>query len=313
MGALRISLLGVFRVCHGSRPMDARICRTAGNLLAYLTLFRNRILTRDILAGLFWGEHSEKRARSCLSTAIWRMRKFLEPEGVPKGTYIITKANGEIAFNQKSDHWLDIAEFDKLTSPILAKPYQKITINEAHMLEKALNLYCGDLLEGLYDDWALIERERYRALCLRTRAHLLGYYRNNKAFELALACGRNILAIDPLREEIHREMMRLFMVTGQRALALRQYESCCRIIKTELGISPMEETEALRNQIVKQNYRYQELAGMNGDIALALRSLRNLQEASQDVARAAQKLGQASISMEQILRKIYINSAIEKS
>jgi len=76
------------------------------------------------------------------------------------------------------------------------------------------------------------------------------YYKHHGAYAESLTCGQRILYYDPLREEIHREMMRLYVEGGQRAQAVRQYEICREILATELGIPPMEETQALYAQII---------------------------------------------------------------
>ena len=43
--------------------------------------------------------------------------------------------------------------------------------------------------------------------------------------------------------------MRAYALSGQRGMALAQYESCQRILETELGIEPELETTALYDQI----------------------------------------------------------------
>ena len=43
-------------------------------------------------------------------------------------------------------------------------------------------------------------------------------------------------------------MMRLYLASGQRAQALRQYETCRAIIAEELGVPPMEETRRVHEQ-----------------------------------------------------------------
>jgi DNA-binding SARP family transcriptional activator len=184
--------------------------RAVKALLGYLTLFRHRFHAREVLAGLFWGDSSEKRARSCLSTTLWRLRKVLEPDHVPTGTYLVTTPTGEVGFNQESDHWLDVEVFEKQVKHILARPYESLKPKEVSQLEEALNLHEGELLEGFYDDWALRERERLRSLFVKGQIHLLYHYSHHAAWEQGLACARNILNLDPLREEIHREMMRLY-------------------------------------------------------------------------------------------------------
>jgi DNA-binding SARP family transcriptional activator len=87
MAALRIRLFGTVRVTHDSRPQDARLIHAVQSLLAWLLLHRGKTHARETLAALFWGEQNDTRARSCLSTALWRLRQVLEPEGVARGTY----------------------------------------------------------------------------------------------------------------------------------------------------------------------------------------------------------------------------------
>ena len=52
-----------------------------------------------------------------------------------------------------------------------------------------------------------------------------------------------------LREDVHRELMQLFVLNGQRAHALRQFEHCRELLRRELAIHPMRETMALYQKI----------------------------------------------------------------
>jgi DNA-binding SARP family transcriptional activator len=218
-------------------------------LFSYLLLARNRMHSRNVLASLFWVDATEEHARGCLNTSLWRLRQVLEANGTRPGTYLIINHQNEVGFNPASDHWLDVDVLERCIHPVLARPVEKVTNTEAQALEDSLNLYRGDLLEGFYDDWALRERERLRFLYLNGLAFLMRYYQIKNAYEKSLVCGQRILALDPLREEIHRDMIRLYMQNGQRALAIRQYQICCSILTEELNILPMEETQALYNQI----------------------------------------------------------------
>jgi DNA-binding SARP family transcriptional activator len=289
------------RITHDEWPMETRISRTVKEFLAYLILFRHRIHAREVLAGLFWGDHSDEKARSCLSTALWRLRKILEPDEVPKGAYLLTTPAGDIGFNRESEHWLDIDVFEHHGRQILAKPHQTLTTGEVHQLEIALNLYRGELLEGFYDEWALRERERLRSLYLHSLAHLLQYYRHFESYKKGLACGHKILDLDPLREEIHREMMRLYYRNGQRALALRQYDNCSKILENELGVPPMEETQLLRFQIFNRSDTSQIQNRSQGDLHSAREAIREFQQALKDFDRSTAKLRQTSKTLERLI------------
>jgi DNA-binding SARP family transcriptional activator len=159
------------------------------------------------------------------------------------------------------------------------------------------------LLEGFYEDWALRERERLRDLYLRSLAHLMYYYGRCQQFEQGIACGQQILRHDPLREEIHRHLMRLFATSGQRSLAVRQYETCCNILQLELAIPPMEETQLLLAELAPElghaggeSSRAGSPTAQPATIDQALHQLRaamhHLQDAQAELSRAADLVAQ---------------------
>jgi DNA-binding SARP family transcriptional activator len=293
--------MGVVRVDHQGFSAENSMGRAVKALLGYLTLFRHRFHAREVLAGIFWGDSSDKRARSCLSTTLWRLRKILEPDHVPAGTYLVTTSTGEIGFNNESDHWLDVAVFENQVNHVLAKPYKSLESVEAEQVEEALSLYKGELLEEFYDEWALRERERLRSLYLSGQIQLMNYYRYHSAYELGLACARNILNIDPLREEIHREMMRIYCKCGQRTQALKQYETCIKILDSELGVPPMEETQILYEQISQKSDNNHLNPGSKEDTVTAQKVLTRIQQTLHDFEKSAEQLQQSARALEKAM------------
>ena len=243
MALLRIQLFGAVRVSHADHPRDARLIHTVQGLLAWLVLNRRKTHAREALADLFWGEQREDRARSCLSTALWRLKQALEPAGVSPGAYLISDS-AAVGFNCESDHWLDVAAFEEGVGALRSRGPAAVSPDWARA-ETAIAHYTGDLLEGFYDDWALRERERLRLLYLESLATLLRHYSESGTIDEAIRCGQQILALDPLREDVHRELIRLHLRRGHRALALEQYERCRALLDDELGVGPMEETRML--------------------------------------------------------------------
>jgi DNA-binding SARP family transcriptional activator len=176
---------------------------------------------------------------------LWRLRNALEPEGVDQGAYLIATPTDGLGFNCASDHWLDVAIFEEKVHQVLAHPRDQMERPDVECLRESVQLCNAELLEGFYDDWALRERERLRLLHLRCLRRLMHTYRSQGAYHESLACAQQILDCDPLREDIHREVMRLYCDMGQRPLAVRQYQLCREILADELSILPMEETQAL--------------------------------------------------------------------
>ena len=312
MSSLRVFLFGGFQITHlGDCACERTLTRSVQALLAYLLLHR-RYHPRDTLLGLFWGDHSEERARSCLSTALWRVRRVLEPRGVPRGTYLLTTPTGEIGFNRDSDYWLDVAEFEKQVAISLHKPVKEMKPEDADELEAAIELCSGELLEGFYEDWALSERERLRSLYLRSLARLMKYFKGQKNFKKALICGKRILNLDPLREEIHREVMRLYFESGRRAMAIQQYKKCSRVLEQELDIPVMEETQTLYECIVAGAIDQPPIV-LPGQVKLDIRSGEkvNFDLAFQRIYQAMQHFEKTKEQLQQAIR--YLESLVRGS
>jgi DNA-binding SARP family transcriptional activator len=288
---LRVSLFGCVKIEHDNGVNETKAPRITQALLAYLLLKRRLYHPRETLAGIFWGNYSEDKARSSLSTALWRLRRVLEPDGIPKGNYLLTTPSGEIGFNWESPHWLDVKVFEGGVEQILRKSVADMTLTDVQKLRAAIDLYKGDLLEEFYDDWALNERERLRQLYLDGLARLMRYYKYQENYKQSLTYGQQILQHDPLRESIHREIMKLYVENGQPVLAVRQYRLCEDILDTELNISPMEETRALYQQITARGSHKQ--TDSLDDITQFQQALDQLRQALDEFEQAKKTLHKA--------------------
>jgi len=300
MSGLRVTLLGSVRVEHQGRPASEQPTRAVQALLAYLLVQRHRCHSRDVLTGLFWADQDEDSARGCLNTAVWRLRRVLEPDGIPRGTYLVKTGDGEIGFNSESNYWLDTSVLEAGVSRLLRRPATAIETPDVEQVEDTLRLYTGDFLEGNYQDWALRERERLRGLYLNGLARIMRHHDGRGAHEKGLACGEKILALDPLREEIHREMMRMYLKNGQRAHAARQYEICRDLLAAELSVEPMDETRAVYAQIAGGNREKSNTRTLGTHAATLHSVLQRLRDAVHDVEQAREQCQRALQLAEQL-------------
>ena len=292
METLQITLFGHVSVVHPHANGPLKLSRGIQALLAYL-LLHNHLVTRDVLMDVFWMDASPDRARSNLTTALWRLRQALEPEDVPHGAYLITSYAGEVGFNWNSGHWLDTKTFEQHIYPLLRKPIAEINDQDLREIEGVLTLYRGELLEGVYDDWALRERERFRSLHLNCLTRLMECYASRKDFKQSIALACEILRRDPMREEIHRALMHLYLESGQRTLAMSQYVQCRDLLSQELGVLPLEETMALYQQILASSQADAQKAASqsNGqEIAQLLDELHLVRHSLIEAARALERI-----------------------
>lgn len=214
-------------------------------LLLYMLLNRHRYQRREALATLFWGESNDTRARRCLNSALWRLRHELD--GVPE--LLASNQQGDVRLMLHDEDRLDIAEFEIITRSNLMRAPEALESAELASLEHAVALYQGDLAESCYYDWVLPERERLRALYLDALSLLLRANIRQHAYPNAIATAHQLLQVDPLREDVHRDLMRLYSATDQRGRALQQFHICRQLLQDELHVTPVPETIALYDQL----------------------------------------------------------------
>jgi DNA-binding SARP family transcriptional activator len=128
----------------------------------------------------------------------------------------------------------------------------------------------------------------------------MAYYRQQGAYAQSLACGQQIVQLEPLREEIHRELMRLYVASGERALAVRQYERCQAILAAELGIPPMEETQELYVQIAPRTNSQPSRSSAGGEVTTAQQALQQLGKALRACEMAREQVQQAIRRIERV-------------
>jgi DNA-binding SARP family transcriptional activator len=256
MDPIEIRLFGTLRVERqrlDAAPEPLHLPHKVQALLAWLLVHPPHPHPRERIADDLWGDQGPERAQSSLSTALWRLRQILEPEGLcPRGSWIVTAGpgSGELGFNWESPYWLDILVFESAAERALTHSAAALTPADAAALDDALRLCTADLLEGFYDDWVLRRRESLRRAHLNTLAHLMRYYRHARSPRQSASYAHALLERDPLREEIHRMLMILYVEMGQTPDALRQYDLCAQALAREMGIPPMPETQELHRRIV---------------------------------------------------------------
>ena len=248
MDHLRIRLFGGLEVCRGDSSLPALPTRRARSLLAYLALHRDRAVHRDLLCGLLWGEHPETEARKALRTTLWRIRSVLEPREEDRGAFL--RMDGpQVTFPGTGDAWVDALEFEACVERRESDAPGALSPEATGRLYRAVSLYRGDLLDGLYDDWCHFDRERFSLAYLGALERLMVHCQSQGHWLAAISFGRQLLRKDPIREHVHRELMICHLSMGDRPSALRQYEVCVRLMREELGVEPMEETRRLHHTI----------------------------------------------------------------
>lgn len=247
MAKLDIALFGGLSMEVDGRPLPQIPSRAGRSLFAYLVTHRDTAPTRDLLAGMFWSDMLETQARRRLSHALWQIQAVLS-ESAGLDTYLDARPT-TVRFNPAADVTVDVDEFDATLATVKSHGDDPGPARSLSRLIDAARLYRGDFMAGFYDDWIVVEQERLRQGHFAILSHIVRLSKSQGDFEQALLYARRLALLNPLREDAHREIMRLTYLLGRPNEALQQYERCVSILASELGAEPSTETRALRLEI----------------------------------------------------------------
>lgn len=254
-------------------------------LLYYLIINQGLSLRREAICELLWGSASLDRQRSSLNSAVWRIGKKLPVH--PGLVLRSTDASICLVVDESID--IDTRTLERCVCAALAKGED----GETEMTELAQILGCSamGLIEIVSGDWALAERERWSSIRFRGQSVLMHWHGSQRNYEEALQIGRRIISEDPYRETVQIDVMWLYVLNGQRAQAIRQYESYAKLLRRELSVDPMLETRALYDYIrneaaapaIETNMKG---AAFNTNIVSGLAAIETSRRAFYDMLRA---------------------------
>jgi DNA-binding SARP family transcriptional activator len=254
MDRIYASLFGRFSLQRFGQPIEGRVAPKAQELLSYLILNRRHPHTRESLSELLWGDHPPEKSRKYLRQALWRLQSVLE-SNMDGGSSLLRIEPGWIQFDPKLDCWVDVEEFEGVYLQVISYRARELSVVDFESIRRTVALYRGNFLEGCYQDWCMIERERYQRMYIMLLDKLVQYCEVHEDFDAGLAYGNEILYFDRAYERAHRQLMRLYQMAGDRTQALRQYERCADALREELSVAPSERTTQLYQQIRADSYR----------------------------------------------------------
>ncbi|OCJ17993.1 hypothetical protein A6U87_03510 [Rhizobium sp. AC44/96] len=236
-------------------------------LIAMLALSNGKPISRSKLAGLLWAERTEEHARNSLRQAFFTIRHAVDGHGV--SPFVFDSASG----------W---ARRDAVATDI----HTLVESAGAGRLPSALDAFDGEFLEGLvfHDEtleaWLVIERSRHHNLLVDCLAGLADKLERAGDVEQACLAARCLLRRDPYHEPSHRTILRFHQTRGERARALKHYESLKALLDANLGVAPDQETQQLIDRIREPRPLPPEVA--NGKPRIAILPIRSLSHGGDD-------------------------------
>jgi DNA-binding SARP family transcriptional activator len=222
---LELDLLDGFRLVCDEETVH--LPSSSQRVLAFLAL-RERPISRARVAYNLWTDAGDARALACLRSALWRLRRVGHPVVIATDDAIGLAPGVQV----------DLHAGLRLAAGILdGSPEATPSMGASGLV--------GELLPDWYDEWVLVERERFNEL----RVHALEILceRNLHVGRIAQAIDAGLAAVhaEPLRESTHRALISAYLAEGNHAEALAHYESFAQRLRDQVGLRPTARMDAL--------------------------------------------------------------------
>ena len=263
MDRLTIKLFGPFQVAVNDSLIVNFSTEKERALFTYLVLEQGFPHRRESLSSLFWPERSETLARQNLRQALYKIRRAIDDHC--QLTARIQVINDEVRYNPQVGDQVDVYTFTSLLN-VCKEHHQGVRLCTecVSRLQIALGLYRGEFLAGFslsdssqFEWWSFNKKETFHRQALNALSLLGKYYLQQGNFTQAADIAQKKIVLEPWRESAYRLLMLSLALQGQRGEALRQYETCNKILNKELGVNPSEETirlyQRIRNELPLHN------------------------------------------------------------
>ena len=204
-------------------------------LLYYLASYPNAV-PQERLHYLLWNDKSEAVCRRNLSHLLTHVRSILPDKDV-------LTIKDSLVMLAPHKIWCDVVEFKNL----IRSPKKD---NRLETFKQAIEYYRGPFLDGLqftgeqeFENLIELERFNLERNYLNLLYKLILIEKQNGNFDLAIEYAYQSLAKDNLSEEVHRQLILLYGLTGNRERALNQYKICEDVLQNELQAKPSMKTQ----------------------------------------------------------------------
>jgi DNA-binding SARP family transcriptional activator len=254
--SLHVCFFGHFEMLCDSEIMPLGRNGKALTILKYLLANRSRPVSQDHLMGWLWPESNLKKARWSLNSTIHGLRKLLSRCSSSVSMNYVSLEDGYYRLSPSVRVSTDVEEFDERHRQGRQLEKNRRMIDAAIEYEKAIELYRGDyLVEDLYEDWTMVERERLSNAYMDILGRLAIHYMEVEQHQESIRTCYRVLEKDRCHEDSYRLLMRCYSRLGLKARALHQYRMCEQILGQEYGTSPSPETRSLYTSLLRDSKR----------------------------------------------------------
>jgi DNA-binding SARP family transcriptional activator len=244
----RIFAMGALRVegPHGRLTGDW-LQQRPGELLRFLVCERRHIAPADAIGEAIW-PHAGPAAPNTVRHFIHALRERLEPGRSARArTSAVVCRRGGYGLDLELV-WVDADEFEaEAAHGAAALELGRRSLAQEH-LERAMALYSGDFLsDEPYAVWAMRERERLRSIACDALRSLVAM--GGRRHDEGTGWLERLADLEPFDEDVHRELISVWLRMGRWTRAARHYESFRVRLLREFGALPEFELSELARSL----------------------------------------------------------------
>lgn len=248
MSGLEIYLFGAPRIYVHQQPIEVDT-RKAVALLAYLAVV-NVPVSRAQIVELLWADYDEGRSRSSLRRTLSVLRKALAHD------WLVVE-DETIALRQREDVLVDVRVFRNELKRLKKQQPATISAPDIDALETAVALYTDDFLTGFslrdsspFEEWALTEAQRLQHDLFDALAILVAGYIAHADYNAVVRVAERWQYLSPFEDKPVYYLLQAHAHLGNRSRAIQIFEAFEDVLRREMEIQPMPETQALYMQLV---------------------------------------------------------------
>lgn len=246
---VEVRILGAFGAVRGEAALSTGTPKQQ-RLLALMALRANHPVSHAEIVDVLWGEDPPDSFNQLVHTYISRLRALLAPHQNAVGNPAIV--HGHAGYELCVDpEQLDLLRFQQAVADADQARADEDPELEQELLKTALSLWRGSVLETsgetLVGHPLAVE---YGLQKLDAALRLANLALAAHGYDEAIRVLRPLVHDQPLHEGLHLRLMLALAGAGQRVAALAVFRDLDRRLRTEFGIEPGEELQAVHMSVL---------------------------------------------------------------
>lgn len=246
-----VMCLGRFRLCHAGRDLTLCSSRRGQSILKYLLASTGYAASTETLIECFWPQTDPAAGLRSLQVAIHTLRRSLRGFGPNGSDETVMFSDNCYFLNPALSIVQDVDRFRAAYKRGQRAANTGQWAEARRAFEDACTLYTGDFLTDCYEEWVSSHRLALQDMRLTLLSQLGPLYSQEKEWERAISCYRQILTVDCYREDIYRQLMRCYAACGRQADIKCTYRACQECLRRDLHLAPASETTLLYQRLIQ--------------------------------------------------------------